>query len=486
MITVYTDGACKGNGQSDNSAGGFGAFICYPDGKTQSVWGGEPATTNNRMELLGAITALQNTPTDTPVQIITDSNYVKDGITQWIANWKKNGWKTANKQPVKNLDLWQQLDALTQHRTIDWQWIKGHAGFFGNEMADTLANQGVHTSGNEWGILPNHHSNQTDNIMTNNTITDNTAPNHNNPNYTIIGSNPSDLKSLNDINAELSYLDETSNTYNNETPTKKPKKSPKAEKIPLTHNSEQNPDYDGNTKTFNSNFRPILPLPINRGIPERQLIMDTETTGKDPKNGDRIVEIGMVEMIDRKFTGERFHIYLDPEREMDDEVISVHGISNEFLTDKPYFKDAASFVREFCEGAELIAHNASFDMSFLDMEFERIGQPPLSSIVKVTDTLIIARQLFRGQRNTLDALVQRLNVGKKDRTFHGALLDSEILAEVYLAMTSGQVALNIDESDGNEVGTIVHEKFSELASLLVRSKHNQAADEAWRKNTLQS
>lgn len=454
MITIYTDGACKGNGKADDSAGGFGVFIRYPDGNTRKIWGGEPATTNNRMELLGAIVALQSVSADTPVQIFTDSNYVKDGITKWITNWKKNNWLKSDKKPVLNQDLWQQLDTLTQNRTIDWQWVKGHNGDDGNEMADTLANLGVTSTGDEW---------------------QNAAP-------SVVGA------SIDDINAQLAHLDDQNNTEqpNNKLKKKKSKKNPKFEKIALTHNDTQNPEYNGDTSDFNPHFRPLLPIPINRGNPERQLIMDTETTGKDPKNGDRIVEIGMVEMVARKLTGVHFHIYLNPDKEMDDEVIGVHGISNEFLVDKPEFAEAAAFIREFCDGAELIAHNASFDMSFLDMEFAKIGQPPLSDIVKVTDTLAMARQMFRGQRNTLDALVQRLNVGKKDRTFHGALLDSEILAEVYLAMTSGQVALNIDEETSNEIGTIIHEKFANLADLLVRSANNQSADHDWRASVLKN
>lgn len=457
MITIYTDGACKGNGQAGDSAGGFGAYICYPDGKTHSIWGGEPATTNNRMELLGAITALQNTPADVPLQIITDSNYVKNGITEWIASWKKNNWKKADKKPVLNQDLWQQLDDLTQNRVIDWQWIKGHAGFFGNEMADDLANKGVNSSGELWEFP----ANTTTNPTTTSTPSDDTL----------------DVDDINTLLASAVSSEETA------PPIRKNKKHARVSPpIHIDYNEEQNPDYDGDTSDFNPHFRPIIPKPINTGHPERQLIMDTETTGFEENNGDRIVEVGMIEMVGRKFTGQKLHIYINPNKEMDKEVIKVHGISNEFLEDKPTFEQVADKILEFAKGAELIAHNAAFDMRFLDMEFTRAGLPKLSEQVTVTDSLAMARQLFRGQRNTLDALVQRLGVGKKDRTFHGALLDSEILAEVYLAMTSGQVTLDIGSGDSKGNVNIHHESLTHLAALLAGSPNDADGDATWRAN----
>lgn len=137
-VIVYTDGACRGN----PGPGGWGAILLYGD-KEKELFGGEPETTNNRMELMAAIVALETLNAPCQVVLTTDSKYVMDGITQWMANWKKRGWKTASKQPVKNVDLWQRLDAAVQRHEIDWQWVKGHSGHPGNERADTLANRGI-------------------------------------------------------------------------------------------------------------------------------------------------------------------------------------------------------------------------------------------------------------------------------------------------------------------------------------------------------
>lgn len=141
-IDIYTDGACKGN----PGPGGWGAFLIYKE-KTKSLYGGEHNTTNNRMELLAAIKALEALKVKTPINLYTDSNYLRNGITQWIVNWKKNGWKTAAKKPVKNADLWQQLDSLVQQYEIEWHWVKGHSGDPGNEKADELANIGIEQLG---------------------------------------------------------------------------------------------------------------------------------------------------------------------------------------------------------------------------------------------------------------------------------------------------------------------------------------------------
>ncbi|WP_422133741.1 MULTISPECIES: DNA polymerase III subunit epsilon [unclassified Endozoicomonas] len=175
----------------------------------------------------------------------------------------------------------------------------------------------------------------------------------------------------------------------------------------------------------------------------RQIIMDTETTGIDPSQGHRIVEIGCVEMIDRKLTGNTYHVYINPERHMDDEVIQVHGITNEFVQDKPLFAAVAKDFLDFIKDAELIAHNAPFDINFLNHELKWLdpafGQ--VEDYSKITDSLAIARKKHPGQKNNLDALCKRYFIDNSARTFHGALLDSEILAEVYLAMTGGQTSL---------------------------------------------
>ena len=189
----------------------------------------------------------------------------------------------------------------------------------------------------------------------------------------------------------------------------------------------------------------------------RQIIMDTETTGIDPKQGHRLVEIGCVEMIDRKLTGNNYHVYINPERIVEQEVIDVHGLTNEFLADKPLFKEVAQDFVEFVNGAELVIHNAPFDIGFLDHELAKLkrGYPKLADICSIVDTLVMARKMHPGQKNNLDALCKRYYVDNSSRTLHGALLDSEILADVYLAMTGGQTNLILaahgDEgSDGEE------------------------------------
>lgn len=175
----------------------------------------------------------------------------------------------------------------------------------------------------------------------------------------------------------------------------------------------------------------------------RQIILDTETTGLEISAGHRIIEIGCVELINRKLTQQRFHFYLNPQRLIDPEAIAIHGISNEFLQDKPLFSDiAASFIK-FIEGAELIIHNAAFDVGFLDNELNltQQGWQPIFNYCRITDTLAIARQLHVGQRNSLDALCKRYNIDNSKREWHGALLDAHLLAHVYLAMTGGQGSL---------------------------------------------
>lgn len=184
----------------------------------------------------------------------------------------------------------------------------------------------------------------------------------------------------------------------------------------------------------------------------RQIILDTETTGLDPKEGHRIIEIGCVEMLNRRLTGNNFHQYLQPDREIDAEAIEVHGITNEFLADKPRFEDIAQDLLAYLRGAELIIHNAPFDIGFLNHEY-RLVDPTFQSITDyctVTDTLVMARKMFPGQRASLDALCKRYEINNDHRTLHGALLDSEILADVYLAMTGGQVSLSLGGEEHGE------------------------------------
>src|SRR5690606_27105364 len=168
----------------------------------------------------------------------------------------------------------------------------------------------------------------------------------------------------------------------------------------------------------------------------RQIILDTETTGLNARSGDRIIEIGCVELLNRQLTGNNYHRYINPERDSEEGALAVHGLTTEFLSDKPKFAEIAGEFLDFVKDAELIIHNAPFDLGFLDMELERLGLPPLEKHVRgVTDTLVMAKQMYPGKRNSLDALCDRYEISNAHRTLHGALLDSELLAEVYLAMT---------------------------------------------------
>lgn len=178
----------------------------------------------------------------------------------------------------------------------------------------------------------------------------------------------------------------------------------------------------------------------------RQIILDTETTGLDPSQGHRIIEIGCVELVNRRLTGNRYHRYLQPDREIDAGAVEVHGITNDFLADKPRFHELADEFFEFIKGAELIIHNAAFDLGFLNHELARAGvhYGRVQDHCAVLDTLMLARQRHPGQSNSLDALCRRYSVDNSHRDLHGALLDAEILAELYLAMTGGQVTLLLD------------------------------------------
>jgi len=177
----------------------------------------------------------------------------------------------------------------------------------------------------------------------------------------------------------------------------------------------------------------------------RQIILDTETTGLSAEAGDRIIEIGCVELLNRKLSGRNLHFYLNPERDSHEDALKVHGISNEFLKDKPKFFQIADELLTYLEGAEIIIHNAPFDVSFLNKELEMIGKRKFSEYVShIVDSLALAKDLFPGKRNSLDALCDRLGVDNSGRTLHGALLDAELLADVYIGLTRGQDALLID------------------------------------------
>jgi DNA polymerase-3 subunit epsilon len=180
----------------------------------------------------------------------------------------------------------------------------------------------------------------------------------------------------------------------------------------------------------------------------RQIVLDTETTGLSAEGGDRIIELGCVELYARKLTGNNLHFYFNPERDSHEDALKVHGISNEFLRDKPKFSDLTEEILNYLSDAEIIIHNAAFDIGFLNKELERVGKKPLKAYVdNVIDTLAMAKEMFPGKRNSLDALCDRLEVDNSGRTLHGALLDAELLADVYINMTRGQEALLIDAGD---------------------------------------
>lgn len=197
----------------------------------------------------------------------------------------------------------------------------------------------------------------------------------------------------------------------------------------------------------------------------RQVVLDTETTGLDPQQGHRIIEIGCVEIKNRRLTGRHFHRYLNPERDIDAAAIEVHGLTRDFLADKPRFQQVEAEFLEFIDGAELVIHNAPFDMGFLNSEIRKTDSrlDSLDTICTVLDTLVLAREKHPGQRNNLDALCKRYGVDNTQRTLHGALLDAEILADVYLLMTSGQSSLSLKE---------------EMTEVTARSKRSRKFDPA--------
>ncbi|MFN3617200.1 MAG: DNA polymerase III subunit epsilon [Aquabacterium sp.] len=195
----------------------------------------------------------------------------------------------------------------------------------------------------------------------------------------------------------------------------------------------------------------------------RQIFLDTETTGLSPESGDRIIEIGCVEMVNRRLTGRHLHFYINPERPNSEDAVKVHGLTDEFLADKPVFAALVDEILAYCSGAEIIIHNAAFDLGFLDAELARLGKGKFRDhVAGVIDSLLMAREMFPGKSNSLDALCRRLEVDNTHRTLHGALMDAELLAEVYINMTRGQDALLIDaDADGGGAG----QGASDVASI---------------------
>lgn len=440
-ITLYVDGACKGN----PGLGGWGAYIITETAE-HKLCGGEVETTNNRMELTAAIEGIAFCPTDAKLIIWTDSIYVKRGITEWIQGWKKKNWKD-----VKNPDLWKKLDQTCQGREIEWNWIKGHSGHPGNEMADQLANLGVEKTVEQ---------------MKNGGLTQSILPS------TLVSSIPSEQSSVDTKKkAEQDWLlddpfgfdlmesETEEDSLNNDSIEQTTMKIDPVVNVTQTIDSDtiapehhaSNTQHDmtdiqptTTIKNMNDLHPQIMITPATKKLQgPRQLILDTETTGFYFQNTDRIIEVGAIEMINRKLTGSSIHIYINPEKEVGDSE-RIHGITDEFLKDKPKYDEIAQVLFDYLKGAEIIAHNANFDMNFLNMEFKRSGFQALSEVCAVTDTLAMAKSKHPGQKNSLDALVRRYEIPQRDRTFHGALLDAEILADVYLAMTGGQVSLDID------------------------------------------
>lgn len=210
----------------------------------------------------------------------------------------------------------------------------------------------------------------------------------------------------------------------------------------------------------------------------RQIVLDTETTGLSADTGDRIIEIGCVELVARKLTGNNKHFYLNPDRDSHEDALKVHGISNEFLRDKPRFAQVADELIAYLEGAEVIIHNAAFDVGFLNKEFELAGRPPVRDIVgNIVDSLAMAKNLFPGKRNSLDALCDRLGVDNSGRTLHGALLDAELLADVYINLTRGQDALLIEEeSDGGAGGSNIQIDLRSLVLPVIEADPQELAE----------
>ena len=212
----------------------------------------------------------------------------------------------------------------------------------------------------------------------------------------------------------------------------------------------------------------------------RQIVLDTETTGLSAETGDRIIELGCVELFNRKLTGNNLHFYFNPDRESHEDALRVHGISNEFLKDKPRFADLVDEILAYVQDAEVIIHNAPFDLGFLNKELELLGKPPFKSFVSgVIDSLAMAKEMFPGKRNSLDALCDRLEVDNSGRTLHGALLDAGLLADVYVNMTRGQEALIMETVESGAIGSVATrlDLRSFQLPVLVANEQEMAAHE---------
>ena len=209
----------------------------------------------------------------------------------------------------------------------------------------------------------------------------------------------------------------------------------------------------------------------------RQIFLDTETTGLSPESGDRIIEIGCVEMLGRRLTGRNLHFYVNPERRSHEDAVKIHGLTDDFLADKPLFAAVADELIDYLAGAEIIIHNAGFDVGFLNEELRRLGRPKFPTLVdKITDSLSMAREMFPGKANSLDALCKRLEVDNSNRSLHGALLDAGLLAEVYIRMTRGQNSLVIDAGDTSAAQMALEAvDFSALALPVIEASEAEAS-----------
>ena len=212
----------------------------------------------------------------------------------------------------------------------------------------------------------------------------------------------------------------------------------------------------------------------------RQIFLDTETTGLNHEAGDRVIELGCVEMENRRLTGRNLHFYLNPERPNHEEAVKIHGLTDEFLADKPLFASVADELLAYVAGAEIIIHNASFDVGFLNAELKRLNRPKFEGVVaQVTDSLLMAREMFPGKANSLNALCKRLEVDNSSRELHGALLDAGLLAEVYIRMTRGQDTLVIDASESEAGGVeLVAIDFSRFDLLVIEADEDERAAHA--------